>query len=170
MCLQFLSPKTRTQTVPSGHTPQDAGPLLSENTPAYSSMVAGFAGALIRKVVVAGSPLLAITVNCPDCQGVFPERQTTGTMLCIRGDGGGHQTAVAHRFPLVRRRLKRTPFTTRGVSHFACARYWPSAALHLHRQVLHCRRDGRCSGCLTAAQSWPRYPRWLPFPVRAAPP
>ncbi len=31
--------------------------------------------------------------------------------------------------PLVRRRLKRTPFTTRGVSHLACARYWPSAAL-----------------------------------------
>ncbi|GDQ54777.1 hypothetical protein BvCmsNSP056_02187 [Escherichia coli] len=31
--------------------------------------------------------------------------------------------------PLVRRRLKRTPFTTRGVSHFASARYWPSEAL-----------------------------------------
>ncbi|CAM3384833.1 hypothetical protein ESCO106017_25785 [Escherichia coli] len=31
--------------------------------------------------------------------------------------------------PLVRRRLKRTPFTTLGVSHFASARYWLSAAL-----------------------------------------
>ncbi|GEH16573.1 hypothetical protein ECEH2246_03857 [Escherichia coli O145:H28] len=42
-------------------------------------------------------PLLAITVNRPDCQGVFPERQTTETMLCIRSDGGGHQTASMDR-------------------------------------------------------------------------
>ncbi|EIQ21298.1 hypothetical protein SFK315_2449 [Shigella flexneri K-315] len=89
--------------------------------------------------------LLAITVNCPDCQGVFPERQTTETMLCIRSDSGGHQTAVfsasagqsqteAH--PL--HHPRRVPFRLCQILAVSCA--------HLHRQVLHCRWDDAVQG------------------------
>ncbi|CTT88400.1 Uncharacterised protein [Escherichia coli] len=53
--------------------------------------------------------------------------------------------------PLVRRRLKRTPFTTRGVSHFACARYWPSAAL---------TSTVRC--CTAGGMTLFRVPLWSP--------
>ncbi|GDW56656.1 hypothetical protein BvCmsSIP038_00447 [Escherichia coli] len=38
--------------------------------------------------------LLAIAVNRPDRQGVFPGRQTTETVRRVCGDGGGHQAAV----------------------------------------------------------------------------
>ncbi|GEE16199.1 hypothetical protein EC12188_02161 [Escherichia coli O145:H28] len=90
-------------------------------------------------------PLLAITVNCPDCQGVFPGRQTTETMLCIRSDGGGHQTAVfsasagqAQTEAHTLHHPRRVPFRLRQILTVSCA--------HLHRQVLHCRRDDAVQG------------------------
>ncbi|CTT42559.1 Uncharacterised protein [Escherichia coli] len=90
-------------------------------------------------------PLLAITVNCPDCQGVFPERQTTETMLCIRSDGGGHQTAVltastgqAQTEAHTLHHPRRVPFRLRQILAVSCT--------HLHRQVLHCRWDNAVQG------------------------
>ncbi|GDN22911.1 hypothetical protein BvCmsKSP071_04543 [Escherichia coli] len=89
--------------------------------------------------------LLAITVNCPDRQGVFPRRQTTETVLCIRGDGGGHQTAVfsasagqAQTEAHALHHLRRVPFRLCQILTVSCA--------HLHRQVLHCRRDDAVQG------------------------
>ncbi|GEE19424.1 hypothetical protein ECH27V05_05437 [Escherichia coli O145:H28] len=90
-------------------------------------------------------PLLAITVNRPDRQGVFPRRQTAETVLCIRGDGGGHQTAVltasngqAQTEAHALHHLRRVPFRLRQILAVSCA--------HLHRQVLHCRRDDAVQG------------------------
>ncbi len=77
---------------------------------------------------MAGSPCWAIAVYRPHRQGIFPsgrplKRCSVSAVMAV-------VTSLASvPSPLVRRRLKRTPFTTRGVSHFACARYWPSAAL-----------------------------------------
>ncbi|CAM3304087.1 hypothetical protein ESCO105180_26740 [Escherichia coli] len=95
-------------------------------------------------------PLLAITVNCPDCQGVFPERQTTETMLCIRSDGGGHQTAVltastgqAQTEAHALHHPRRVPFRLRQILAVSCT--------HLHRQVLHCRRDDAVQGAALVA-------------------
>ncbi|GEH04458.1 hypothetical protein ECEH2246_00762 [Escherichia coli O145:H28] len=97
-----------------------------------------------------GFALLAIAVNRPDCQGVFPGRQTTETMLCIRSDGGGHQTAgfsasagQAQTEAHTLHHLRRVPFRLRQILAVSCA--------HLHHQVLHCRRDNAVQGAALVA-------------------
>ncbi|GDI35673.1 hypothetical protein BvCmsKKP007_04757 [Escherichia coli] len=89
--------------------------------------------------------LLAITVNCPDCQGVFPERQTTETMLCIRSDGGGHQTAVFSASAGQAQTEAHTLHHPRRVPFRLCQILTVSRA-HLHRQVLHCRWNNAVQG------------------------
>ncbi|GEE32651.1 hypothetical protein EC9793_01256 [Escherichia coli O145:H28] len=90
-------------------------------------------------------PLLAITVNRPDRQGVFPRRQTAETVLCIRGDGGGHQTAVltastgqAQTEAHALHHPRRVPFRLRQILAVSRA--------HLHREVLHCRWNNAVQG------------------------
>ncbi|CAM6618039.1 hypothetical protein ESCOCK392M_23140 [Escherichia coli] len=84
--------------------------------------------------------LLAVAVNGPHRQGVFPQRQTTETVLRVCGDGGAHQTAVfsasagqtqteAHTL----HHPRRVPFRLCQILTVSCT--------HLHRQVLHCRWD-----------------------------
>ncbi|GDW30942.1 hypothetical protein BvCmsSIP051_02136 [Escherichia coli] len=90
-------------------------------------------------------PLLAITVNRPDCQGVFPGRQTTETMLCIRSDGGGHQTAVFSASAGQAQTEAHTLHHPRRVPFRLCQILTVSRA-HLHRQVLHCRWNNAVQG------------------------
>ncbi|CTX05120.1 Uncharacterised protein [Escherichia coli] len=90
-------------------------------------------------------PLLAITVNCPDCQGVFPERQTTETMLCIRSDGGSHQTAVLTASTGQAQTEAHALHHPRRVPFRLCQILTVSRA-HLHRQVLHCRWNNAVQG------------------------
>ncbi len=92
-----------------------------------------------------GVPLLAITVYRPDRQGVFPQWQATETVLCVRGDGTGHQTAVfttstgqAHTEAHALHHPRRVPFRLRQILTVS--------RTHLHREMLHCRRDDAVQG------------------------
>ncbi len=89
--------------------------------------------------------LLAITVNCPDRQGVFPRRQTAETVLCIRGDGGGHQTAVLTASTGQAQTEAHALHHPRRVPFRLCQILAVSGA-HLHRQVLHCRWNNAVQG------------------------
>ena len=92
-----------------------------------------------------GFALLAIAVNRPDRQGVFPGRQATETVLRIGSDGGGQQAAVltastgqAQTEAHALHHPRRVPFRQRQILAVSCA--------HLHRQVLHCRWDDAVQG------------------------
>ncbi|CTT88051.1 Uncharacterised protein [Escherichia coli] len=89
--------------------------------------------------------LLAITVNCPDCQGVFPERQTTETMLCIRSDGGGHQTA-AFSASAGQSQTEAHPLHHPRRVPFRLCQILAVSRAHLHREVLHCRWNNAVQG------------------------
>ena len=92
-----------------------------------------------------GFALLAIAVNRPDRQGVFPGRQATETVLRIGSDGGGQQAAVltastgqAQTEAHALHHPRRVPFRQRQILAVSCA--------HLHRQVLYCRWDNAVQG------------------------
>ncbi|GEH11555.1 hypothetical protein ECEH2246_02558 [Escherichia coli O145:H28] len=89
--------------------------------------------------------LLAITVNCPDCQGVFPERQATETVRRVCGDGGGHQAAVFTASTGQAQTEAHTLHHPRRVPFRLCQILTVSRA-HLHRQVLHCRWNNAVQG------------------------
>ncbi|GDH54624.1 hypothetical protein BvCmsKKP005_04224 [Escherichia coli] len=89
--------------------------------------------------------LLAITVNRPDRQGVFPERQTAETVLCIRSDGGGHQTAAFSASAGQSQTEAHPLHHPRRVPFRLCQILTVSRA-HLHRQVLHCRWNNAVQG------------------------
>ncbi|GDS03018.1 hypothetical protein BvCmsOUP037_00077 [Escherichia coli] len=87
-----------------------------------------------------GFALLAIAVNRPDRQGVFPERQATETVLRIGSDGGGQQAAVLTASAGQAQTEAHTLHHPRRVPFRLCQILTVSRA-HLHRQVLHSRRD-----------------------------
>ncbi|GEF95795.1 hypothetical protein EC133313_01021 [Escherichia coli O145:H28] len=89
--------------------------------------------------------LLAITVNRPDRQGVFPGRQTAETVLCIRSDGGGHQTAAFSASAGQSQTEAHPLHHPRRVPFRLCQILTVSRA-HLHRQVLHCRWNNAVQG------------------------
>ncbi|GDM06397.1 hypothetical protein BvCmsKSP008_03819 [Escherichia coli] len=92
-----------------------------------------------------GFALLAIAVNRPDRQGVFPERQATETVLRIGSDGGGHQTAVFSASAGQAQTEAHTLHHPRRVPFRLCQILAVSGA-HLHRQVLHCRWNNAVQG------------------------
>ncbi|CTW66358.1 Uncharacterised protein [Escherichia coli] len=89
--------------------------------------------------------LLAIAVNRPDCQGVFPERQATETVLRIGSDGGGQQAAVLTASTGQAQTEAHALHHPRRVPFRLCQILTVSRA-HLHRQVLHCRWNNAVQG------------------------